>query len=153
VRRRAASRHVTLRAEIEPDLPPVHVDQLRISHVFRNFLTNALKYCPENSSITFKVGRRVRDAEVIRFSVIDQGPGIPPEYQASVFQKFFRVPNQNKPGAGLGLSIARQVAEAHQGRVGVISKMGEGSEFFCDLPAAKIQQVEEEAGSYAVSPG
>lgn len=149
VRRRATARHISLQVEAEPDLPRVQVDRLRIAHVFRNFLTNAIKYSPEGSSIVFYVRRRVRDPQTIRFSVIDQGPGVPPEYQASVFQKFFRIPNQTKAGAGLGLSIARQVAEAHQGRVGVISKDGEGSEFFCDLPVAGIATAAEPAGALA----
>lgn len=151
VERRATAKQIEIQLDVEPALPLVQVDRLQIAHVFRNLLTNAIKYSPPESSIIFRIRRRVRDPQVIRFSVIDQGPGIPSEYHASIFQKFFRVPDQKKSGAGLGLSIARQITEAHSGRVGVISRVGEGSEFFCDLPVAEVVMVEEPSESLSGS--
>ena len=64
----------------------------------------------------------------------DQGPGIAPEHQEHIFERFYRVPGTNKTGAGLGLSIAREIVVAHQGEIGVISRPGQGSEFFFVLP-------------------
>ncbi len=81
---------------------------------------------------------QTRDAKPsVRFSVRDQGPGILPEHQEHIFERFYRVPGTNKTGAGLGLSIAREVVVAHGGEIGVISRPGEGSEFFFVLPVAK----------------
>jgi signal transduction histidine kinase len=133
----AAAGKVQVNMEIEPNLPAVSVDRQRIVHVFRNLLNNALKFSKAGGIITIRARRRVRDPEIVRFSVIDQGPGVQTEYQAKVFQKFFRVPGQQKTGAGLGLSIARQIVEAHEGRIGVLSTPGSGSEFFFDLPLAR----------------
>jgi signal transduction histidine kinase len=70
----------------------------------------------------------------VRFAVIDKGPGVPQQFQARVFDKFFRVPGEDRNGAGLGLSIAREIVHAHHGSVGVKSTPGEGSEFFFILP-------------------
>lgn len=66
----------------------------------------------------------------MQFSVRDQGPGIAAEFQVRIFDRFFRVPGQMKRGAGLGLTIAREVVVAHGGRVGVRSQPGQGSEFY-----------------------
>jgi signal transduction histidine kinase len=72
----------------------------------------------------------------VRFSVKDRGSGIPLEHQEHIFERFYRVPGTNKTGAGLGLSIAREIVMAHQGEIGVISQPDKGSEFFFVLPIA-----------------
>ena len=69
------------------------------------------------------------------FTVADDGPGIPQEYQARIFDRFFRVPGQTKTGAGLGLSIAREITIAHGGRIGVKSSPGQGATFYLALKA------------------
>jgi NtrC-family two-component system sensor histidine kinase KinB len=69
--------------------------------------------------------------------VTDHGPGIPLQYQPRMFEKFFRVPGTDSRGAGLGLAIAREIVTAHEGRVGVNSQPGKGSEFYFVLPAAE----------------
>jgi signal transduction histidine kinase len=73
----------------------------------------------------------------VRFSVRDKGPGISPEHQEHIFERFYRVSGSKKSGAGLGLSIAREIVAAHQGEIGVISAPGQGSEFFFVLPPAR----------------
>jgi signal transduction histidine kinase len=72
--------------------------------------------------------------------VIDHGPGVPPAYQNQLFDRFFRVPGAEVSGAGLGLAIAREIVTAHGGAIGVNSKLGEGSEFYFDLPPAGIEE-------------
>ncbi|HMK72228.1 MAG TPA: HAMP domain-containing sensor histidine kinase, partial [Myxococcaceae bacterium] len=71
----------------------------------------------------------------IRFSVRDTGEGIPPEHLSRVFDRFFQVPGRRGGGAGFGLSIVRDVAEAHGGTVGVESTPGAGSLFWLTVPA------------------
>jgi signal transduction histidine kinase len=72
----------------------------------------------------------------VRFGVRDQGPGLPPESLARVFEKFYRVPGQTKKGAGLGLAIAREIVVAHGGTIACTSVPGQGSDFHFLLPAA-----------------
>jgi NtrC-family two-component system sensor histidine kinase KinB len=80
---------------------------------------------------------RQLNSEFVRFSVINSGPGLSEEEQARVFDKFYRGPGQKGEGAGLGLSIARQVAQAHDGRIGVSSELEKKTKFYCDLPIAR----------------
>lgn len=133
-RRSAAARGCRLQTELAADLPPVLVDRQQIGHVFHNFIANALKHSPPGGRIIV-AATRLGDRSV-QFSVSDEGPGIPAEYQARLFDRFFRVPGQAKTGVGLGLSIAREIVVAHGGRVGVHSVPGEGSEFFFVLERA-----------------
>src|SRR6202044_3296329 len=106
------------------------------AYVFTNFLTNAIKYSPEGTSVLVNADRgETRSGRPsVRFSVRDQGSGISPDHQEHVFERFYRVPGTNKSGAGLGLSIAREIVAAHQGEIGGISQPGHGSEFFFVLP-------------------
>jgi signal transduction histidine kinase len=131
----AEARDVQLRFEVEPDLPKVTVEPQQIFHVFSNFVSNAAKYSRAGDEIVI-AARRDRDGG-IRFSVTDHGPGIPLQYQPRMFEKFFRVPGTDSRGAGLGLAIAREIVTAHDGRVGVNSQPGKGSEFYFVLPAAE----------------
>lgn len=120
---------------IAPELSggAINVDEARIRHVFMNLLTNASKYTPEGGYITLSAAPD--DGGFIRFSVRDQGPGIPEESVGRVFERFYRAPNQsNRPGAGLGLAIAREIVVAHGGSIACLSKEGEGSEFYFVLP-------------------
>ena len=100
-----------------------------------NFITNALSHSPPGSEIQVRAARI--DGDGIQFSVRDQGPGIPEEHQARIFERFFRVPGQTRVGAGLGLSIAREIVVAHGGRTGVRSYPGQGSEFYFVLASAE----------------
>jgi signal transduction histidine kinase len=116
---------------IDPDLPAVLVDRQRINHVFTNLLSNAIKHSPENGEIVLGA-RLVKDNDV-EFNVTDQGPGIPEEYHTRIFDRFFRVPGQPQSGAGLGLSIAREITVSHGGHIGVKSAPGQGCNFFVVL--------------------
>jgi NtrC-family two-component system sensor histidine kinase KinB len=118
------------------DMLPVLVDRDRIRHVFINLLTNASKYSPESSEITL-YAEKAPDG-FGRFGVRDHGPGIPPESQVRVFEKFYRVPGQSKKGAGLGLAIAREIVVAHGGSIACTSAPGGGCDFHFLLPGATI---------------
>lgn len=120
---------------LDEDLPAVWVDRQRIRHVFSNLIANAIKHSPPGGQIHVRAERAAENA--VEFSVIDEGPGIPEEYQSRIFERFFRVPSQTRQGAGLGLSIAREIALAHGGRIGVRSTPGHGATFFVILETAE----------------
>jgi len=128
---------VALKITIAPSLPDVQIDPQRIAYVFTNLITNAVKFSPAGGEVLLRteLGQTRSFKPCVRFSVSDQGPGITPDHQEHVFERFYRVPGTNKSGAGLGLSIAREIVVAHQGEIGVISEPGRGSEFFFGLPA------------------
>ncbi len=127
------SRGSRLVPEIAPDLPRVLVDARQIAHVFSNFVSNVVKHTKAGTDVVLRA--KSVDGKV-RFSVIDHGPGIPQQYQANLFDRFFRVPGSEVNGAGLGLTIAREIVQSQGGSIGVKSNPGEGSEFYFDLPPA-----------------
>jgi PAS domain S-box-containing protein len=119
----------------------VHADADRLSQVLSNFLSNAVRYAPEDQPIEVSLHveqhAHVRDAgRLARVSVRDHGPGIAPEDQATIWDRFQRAHNADeaKGGLGLGLYIARTIVELHGGEVGVNSTFGEGSTFWFTLP-------------------
>ena len=127
------SRGLKLSMQIEPFLPRVEISRTRIDQVFANFLSNAVKYSPPAGTITL-IARR-EGANMVRFIVRDEGPGVPKELRRRIFEKFYRVPESRGDGAGLGLSIAREIVLAHGGSIGVDCEEGKGSEFYFILPA------------------
>jgi signal transduction histidine kinase len=130
---RLSARGLRIDCESEGGLPLVAVDRARISHVFANLVSNAIKHSPAGGQILLRAEQA--DDRTVQFTVSDQGPGIPPEYQTRIFDRFFRVPGQTKSGAGLGLSIAREITLAHGGRIGVKSSPGQGATFYVVLKA------------------
>jgi two-component system, NtrC family, sensor histidine kinase KinB len=132
-REHISARGLKLNIETEPHLPRVEVSRPRIDQVFANFVSNAVKYSPARGTITLKAKRE--GASSVRFSVVDEGPGVVKEQRRRIFEKFFRGPDSRGEGAGLGLSIAREIVLAHGGSIGVDSEEGKGSEFFFILPA------------------
>jgi len=132
----ARAAEVGLRTEIAPDLPELRIDRQRMDYVISNLIANAVKYSPKGGEVLVRVALgETRAARTgVRFSVKDQGSGIAADHQEHIFERFYRVPGTTKSGAGLGLSIAREVVAIHQGEIGVVSRRGEGSEFFFVLP-------------------
>ena len=99
-----------------------------------NLLANASKYSPEQSVIRVVA---VAMANMVRISVEDQGPGIAPEQQAGLFERFYRVRSDtDAPGVGLGLAIAKGIVEAHGGSIGIDSEPGSGTRVWFTLPDA-----------------
>ncbi len=111
----------------------VSFDPVRIEQVLINFLTNAIKYSPENNHVI--VSTAIKKNEV-RVSVTDFGIGIPEFKLASVFQKFYRVEESSVQfqGMGIGLYICSEIINQHRGTIGVSSQLGEGSTFYFTLP-------------------
>ena len=125
------AKNLNVNIEVEPDLPAIPVDRQRINHVFTNLITNAIKHSPIAGEILLSA--QPLEGQGVEFSVTDQGPGIPEEYQSRIFDRFFRVPGQTTSGAGLGLSIAREITVSHGGHIGVRIAPGRGSTFFVVL--------------------
>ena len=121
-----------LSQKIQTDLPEVLADRGQIAQVLTNLVSNALKHSRYGEPVEVAAKSR---KEMVRFSVTDQGPGIPAEFHPRVFERFFRMPGDSSSGAGLGLAIAKEIITAHGGKIGLISKPGEGCEFHFDLPA------------------
>lgn len=121
--------------ELSPKLAnaTLSLDVARIRHVFMNLLTNATKYSPRGGTITLSAAPA--EENFIRFAVRDEGEGIPVDCVGRVFDRFYRAPNQEKTGAGLGLAIAREIVVAHGGSIACTSELGRGTEFYFLLPA------------------
>ncbi|RYZ45187.1 MAG: HAMP domain-containing histidine kinase, partial [Myxococcaceae bacterium] len=109
----------------------VRLDAVRIEQVMTNFLINAIKYAP-GKPVHAKVERRGRWA---RFSLRDEGPGIPAEHHERIFVRFERATSASEAsGLGLGLYIAKQLIQAHGGSIAVDSAPGQGATFHFELP-------------------
>jgi two-component system, OmpR family, phosphate regulon sensor histidine kinase PhoR len=109
-------------------------DRLHISGTIFNLLDNALKYCKGVPEIMISLSA---DDKNVSFSIRDNGEGIPPEYRAKIFEKFFRIPRGDLHGAkgyGLGLSYAWQVIHQHHGKLEVLPVEGEGANFVFSIP-------------------
>jgi PAS domain S-box-containing protein len=112
------------------------VDPDRIVQVLINLLSNALKYSPNKSIVTLSC--ELTNENKVRFSITDQGPGIPPQGLSRLFQKFQQVQedtSQQKEGTGLGLAITKAIVGHHKGDIGVSSTLGKGTTFWFELPA------------------
>jgi NtrC-family two-component system sensor histidine kinase KinB len=125
---------VTLTRE-ETDGPPrVRADANKITWVLTNLVSNALRYVSKGGHIAL-MARRI--GPHVHVSVRDDGPGIPPEYQSRIFQKFVQIEGQEAGGTGLGLAICREIVRAHGGAIWVESSPGQGSIFTFTLPVAQ----------------
>lgn len=125
---------VELRVHLDPGLPRIRADANKVMWVLTNLLSNALRYARGGGHIELtahRVGPRVH------LSVRDDGPGIPPEYQAAIFEKFVRVGGEGSGGTGLGLAICREIVRAHGGVIWVESTPGRGSTFTFTTPVAE----------------
>jgi signal transduction histidine kinase len=120
--------------ELPEEPAPVLADKRYARQVLTNLLANASKYSPEQSVIRIVAAP---NANMVRISVVDQGAGIPPEQQAGLFERFYRVRSDtDAPGVGLGLAIAKGIVEAHGGSIGIDSELGSGTSVWFTLPNA-----------------
>ncbi|RKG56232.1 sensor histidine kinase [Corallococcus sp. AB011P] len=127
----AEDRGVRLSQSLSPDVETVRVDPDRLQLVLGNLVGNGVKHTPHDGEVSVHVSR---DGTHVRFEVKDTGEGIPAQEQARIFEKFYRAPGAPAGGAGLGLSIARDIVQAHGGELGVVSAPGRGSTFWFTLP-------------------
>lgn len=125
-------------AQIKRNLPNKEIfliiDSLHIKNALSNLIENAVKYSGDNAVIEIKVTEKDKK---VRIDVTDNGPGIEPEYQKMIFNKFYRVPTgdiHDVKGFGLGLNYVQIICKAHKGDVSCHSKKGKGSTFSMILP-------------------
>jgi signal transduction histidine kinase len=131
-----AQQDVPVVASVHGALPTIRGDRARLRQVLGNLIENAVKYSPEGGEV--RVSAATANGAV-KIAVRDLGPGIPHDQQARIFEKFGRVdiPGASKPGTGLGLFIARSIAEAHGGSLDVASGAEAGSTFTLTLPVGR----------------
>lgn len=126
------------KVEIKIDTPALQADPKRLEQVMTNLIDNAIKYCPNHSTITVSWSREEIDVPSIVLRVADNGPGIPAKYIDRLFERFYRLDkgrSREMGGTGLGLSIVKHIMQRHNGSVTVESSMGSGTTFICRFPA------------------
>jgi PAS domain S-box-containing protein len=115
----------------DPTRALVHADPDRISQVLVNFISNAVKYSPDGGTITMEAHRL---GACWKVEVHDQGIGIPADALPHVFDRFYRVNENQTAGSGLGLYICKEIVQRHGGQIGARSEVGHGSTFWFTLP-------------------
>jgi two-component system clock-associated histidine kinase SasA len=124
---------LAVRQDIPKDLPPVYADEELIRQVIVNLLDNAIKYTPQNGTITISILHRT--SQKVQVSIQDTGPGIPLEKQERIFEGHFRLKrDEAHEGFGLGLALCRKIIRAHYGQIWVDSSPNQGSCFHFTLP-------------------
>lgn len=134
----AVSKNLSLRLTFPPNpLPQVLADEIRISEVLNNLISNAVNYSKKEGHI--EIATKLQGKEVIT-KISDDGIGIPKEGIPYLFTKFFRVAGsleQMKQGTGLGLYISKSIIDLHHGKIWVESELGKGTTFYFSLPIAE----------------
>jgi len=165
MRPQSLAKRIEVRTNIEDGLPGVESDAAKLQQILFNFVSNAIKFSPEGTSVTIDARSKAHDdgTPCVRVSVIDEGPGIPLDMQDTIFEKFRQVDASHTrahSGTGLGLAICRELAERLSATVALRSVPGEGATFIVDVPlefkGAQLQPLMEEsgdAGRAAATPG
>jgi signal transduction histidine kinase/putative methionine-R-sulfoxide reductase with GAF domain len=128
---------VSVELRVHPPLPSMAADPDKVRQVLANLLDNAVKYSPDGGRIQVSIEP---NGHFVRFTVSDEGIGIPTSEQARIFEKFYRLdPNQTRGvgGTGLGLYISRELVGRMNGKMWVESRVGIGSTFYVELPLAQ----------------
>ncbi|MBS4007770.1 MAG: PAS domain-containing protein [Clostridium sp.] len=133
------AKNIKLRILIPDDLPAVYVDATKATWILTNLVGNAIRYTPEDGEITISACLKEKKIFV---SVCDSGPGIHPRYHEKIFEKYTQVKgNGSSGGAGLGLAIAKEIVEAHGGKIWVKSDLGKGACFRFTLPIKEKEEL------------
>ncbi len=130
----ALARKRQVHVEVPPEPLLVRCDAEIIRRVIVNLVANAVKFTPQDGQV--RVAVKTDDAKA-RVTVVDTGPGIPPEYREKIFEKFGQVETRQQEGkysTGLGLTFCKLAVKAHGGKIGVKSEVGKGSTFWFTLP-------------------
>jgi two-component system, OmpR family, sensor histidine kinase KdpD len=131
-----------VRINIDNDLPAISVDARLIQQAFNALLSNAAAHGGGNKPIGVSAAR---DGSMLTISVADRGPGLAPGEENKVFEKFYRGPRTRPGGLGLGLSIARQLVEAHGGQLVAQNRQDGGARFSIRLPVGEPMRLPSEA--------
>jgi signal transduction histidine kinase len=124
-------KRLVLDVQVPDTLPAVRADVEKTTWVLLSLLANAIRYAQMQDTVSIKASL-LPTGQHVQVSVQDQGPGIAPEMQERIFQRFTQLPNQS--GSGLGLSIAREFMVSQGGQLTVASTLGKGSTFSLTLP-------------------
>jgi len=147
----AMDNEISIRVEIASDFPQMYADAIRMQHVMRNLITNALRFTPPGGNVV--ISARVNNTptetastdsvtikgekQQVEVHIRDTGYGIAPEYQKRIFERFYQIPtadSERAGGQGLGLTVVKMIVELHGGRISVLSMPGAGSTFTFTLP-------------------
>jgi two-component system sensor histidine kinase KdpD len=132
----------TVRINIDNDLPAISVDSRLIQQALNALLSNAAAHGGSGKPIEVSAAR---DGSTLTISVADHGPGLAPGEEDKVFEKFYRGPRTRPGGLGLGLSIARQLVEAHGGQLVAQNREGGGARFSIRLPVGESMRLPTES--------
>ncbi|MBI4805254.1 MAG: HAMP domain-containing histidine kinase [Desulfovibrio sp.] len=137
----AEAKKITINAHCVPDVPSAMADTEHLRQALLNLIGNAVKFSPPGSVVETSL-QLADGGNQLLFSVVDSGPGIPEGEQPLVFNKYYRGEQLKKTadGIGLGLSIAKNIVEAHGGKIWLSSRPGRGSTFFFTIPIARETQ-------------
>ncbi|MBF0569589.1 MAG: GAF domain-containing sensor histidine kinase [Candidatus Omnitrophica bacterium] len=127
---------VTLKVNIPAEMPEIEFDARQVERVFINLIGNAIKFTPPKGTITVNA-IPLHDQQEALLEIADTGIGIKKDDLAKIFDEFYRVENEinmNVKGTGLGLALAKNIVEAHGGKIWVTSEPGEGTTFHFTLP-------------------
>lgn len=130
----SAKKTIALNLDVPPGLPPLEADEFRVEQVLNNLLDNALKYTPEQGSVTLAAREENGGIEI---RVTDNGIGIPPRDLPHIFERFYRVEkarSRENGGTGLGLSIVKHIMALHGGTVEAQSALGKGTSVILHFP-------------------
>jgi len=136
-RAQASTQQVDIQLSLVPGCPSILVDPTRIEQVLNNLLSNALRYTPSGGKIELSLKT---DAQAVKITIHDNGPGISEQALPHIFERFFRADrsrNRSEGGSGLGLAIALQIAELHGGRLTADNAPQGGAVFTLSLPWAR----------------
>ena len=140
----AEHKNVKISFKFEQDIPLINVDPRRISMVIENLISNAIKYMRDDNESGYISIELSKESSKFLFNIADNGVGIPEKEQKKIFKKFFRADNTMKlktSGTGLGLFIAKAIVESHKGKMWFVSKEGEGTTFYFDIPLKKQRKI------------
>jgi signal transduction histidine kinase len=130
----AARKSVRLVHEHVGELAPIQCDRERLIQVISNLIDNAIKFARAQGTVRI---RATEDDDTVRFSVSDDGPGVPDEHKARIFDRYWTAKRRSPHGAGLGLFISKAIVEALGGKLWVESTAGQGATFFFTVPIAR----------------
>lgn len=135
VQSRLADKQLEFTLDVAPRMPLSFLDPIRLKRAVSNLLDNAIQYTPRGGRIMLRA--EPTSTNHIKLTLNDSGVGIPAEYLPKVFDRFFRVPDQDQtPGTGLGLAIVKEIVEAHGGKIACESQSGQGTAFIITLPTS-----------------